>query len=160
MTQAGKHNQVSVLMLSHRYIMFLIMRWQISPTEETYSRLPSWVTPRPSQLFTPHPAWIDHLPWPLMRDKLVQVFHMIPFDEFFIPYTTTISLNWPYEPMDTLLTIQGSDELGINPVFERHLRDLGNWSLGPAFAKAHPILAETVRIRPEMERRRAEGGYM
>ena len=65
--------QISVL-----YIMFLIMRvseaglgvgvelidqWQISPTLENYDRLPDWVTPRPSQLFTAHPAWVDHLPW-------------------------------------------------------------------------------------------------
>jgi len=27
------------------------------------------------------------------------------------------------------------------------LRDLSNWSLGPAFAKALPELAETVQIR-------------
>ncbi|KAL2056049.1 hypothetical protein ABVK25_003691 [Lepraria finkii] len=56
--------QVAVL-----YIMFLIMRWQISPTQETYDRLPDWVTPRPSQIFTPHPAWIDHLPGPECETK-------------------------------------------------------------------------------------------
>lgn len=96
-----------------------------------------------------------------MRDKMVQVYPTIPFDNFFIPYTTTISLNWPYESMDTLLTIPGTEELGVNPVFERHLRDIANWSLGPAFAKAHPCLAETVKIKPEVERRRsAEGGYI
>ena len=134
--------------------MFLIMRWQIHPTQETYDRLPDWVTPRPSQLFTPHPAWIDHLPWPRMRDKMVQVYPKIPFDEFFIPYTTTLSLNWPYEARDTYLPIPGTDELNINPVFERHLLDLNNWSLGEAFAKAHPCLAETTKIKSEVERRR------
>ncbi|KAL8947952.1 MAG: hypothetical protein Q9222_005811, partial [Ikaeria aurantiellina] len=61
--------QVAVL-----YIMFLIMRWQISPTLENYERLPEWVTPRPSQLFTPHPAWVDHLPWPRMRDRMVSLY--------------------------------------------------------------------------------------
>jgi len=45
------------------YIMFLIMRWQIEPTRENYERLPDWVTPRASQLFVPHPVWIDHVPW-------------------------------------------------------------------------------------------------
>lgn len=45
------------------YIMFLIMRWEIEPTQENYDRLPEWMTPRPSQLFSPHPAWMDHLPW-------------------------------------------------------------------------------------------------
>ena len=40
----------------------------------------------------------------------------------------------------------------INPVFERHLRDLKNWSLGPPFAKAHPALADTVRIKNDSPR--------
>ncbi|MCJ1422806.1 hypothetical protein MMC29_000686 [Sticta canariensis] len=137
--------QVAVL-----YIMFLIMRWQISPTQETYDRLPEWVTPRPSQLFTPHPAWVDHLPWPRMRDRMVHLYPNIALENFFIPYTTTLSLNWPYDPSDTLLSLPDSDELSINPVFERHLRDLNNWTLGPAFAKAFPMLAETTKIKPDV----------
>lgn len=135
--------QVAVL-----YIMFLIMRWQICPTQETYNRLPEWITPQPSQLFIPHPAWVDHLPWPRMRDRMVHLYPSIALENFFIPYTTTLSLNWPYDPSDTLLSLD-SDELSINPVFERHLRDLNNWSLGPAFAKAFPALAETTRIKPD-----------
>ena len=134
--------QVAVL-----YIMFLIMRWQISPSQENYDRLPEWVTPRPSQLLTPHPAWIDHLPWPRMRDQMVVHYPNIPFDTFFIPYTTTLSLNWPYEPTDTLISLPDKEEFSINPVFERHLRDLNNWSLGPAFARTFPMLAETTRIK-------------
>lgn len=135
--------QVAVL-----YIMFLIMRWQIHPTQEAYERLPDWVTPRPSQLFTPHPAWIDHLPWPRMRDKMVDLYPSIALENFFIPYTTTLSLNWPYDPSNTLLSVPDSDELSINPVFERHLRDLSNWTLGPAFARAFPTLADTTNIKP------------
>jgi hypothetical protein len=137
------------------YIMFLIMRWQISPTQENYDRLPDWVTPRPSQLFTPHPAWIDHLPWPRMRDKLVRDYNPDEylFDNFFIPFTTTLSLNWLYEPTDTLLTSVETEELMINPVFERHLRRLENWSLGPAFAHTFPGLADTYRLKTEGDRR-------
>ncbi|PVH77815.1 hypothetical protein DL98DRAFT_261221 [Cadophora sp. DSE1049] len=137
------------------YIMFLIMRWQISPTQENYDRLPDWVTPRPSQLFTPHPAWIDHLPFPKMRDRLVRDYNPRDylFDNFFIPFTTTMSVNWPYEPTDTLLSGVDGEDLVINPVFERHLRRLENWSLGPAFAKAFPGLQDTYRLKIEGDRR-------
>ncbi len=45
------------------YIMFLVTRWEIDPTRENYERLPEWARPLPSQLFTPHPVWIDYLPW-------------------------------------------------------------------------------------------------
>lgn len=45
------------------YVVFLVLRWQIEPTLENYERLPDWITPRPSQLFTAHPCWIDYVPW-------------------------------------------------------------------------------------------------
>ena len=134
--------QVAVL-----YVMFLLMRWQIYPTPENYDRLPEWSTPRPSQLLTPHPAWIDYLPWPRMRDRVVMAHQDYPFDNWFIPYTHTLSVNWPYEETDCLLSTGDNDELIINPVFERHLRNLNNWSLGPAFAEAYPSLADTARIK-------------
>lgn len=137
--------QVAVL-----YVMFLVMRWQIYPTQENYDRLPEWVTPRASQLITPHPAWIDYLPWPRMRDRMIASYQDYDFSNWFIPYTTTLSVNWPYEATDTLLSTPDSDELIINPVFERHLRNLNNWTLGPAFARAYPGLVDTVRIKPDM----------
>jgi len=137
------------------YIMFLIMRWQISPTQENYDRLPDWMAPRPSQLFTPHPAWIDHLPFPKMRDRLVREYNPRDylFDNFFIPFTATLSVNWPYEPTDCLLSSPENDDLMINPVFERHLRRLDNWSLGPVFAKSFPGLADTFRVKIDGDRR-------
>lgn len=134
--------QVAVL-----YMMFILMRWQIYPTQENYDRLPDWLTPRPSQLLTPHPAWIDYLPWPRMRDRLVMSYQDYPFENWFIPFTRTLSVNWPYEATDCLLSTGESDDLIINPVFERHFRNLGNWSLGPAFAEAFPCLVETTRIK-------------
>ncbi|KAH9871425.1 hypothetical protein IAQ61_005604 [Plenodomus lingam] len=85
------------------FVMYLLMRWQIEPTQENYDRLPHWITPRPSQLFTTHPAWFDHLPWPRLRDKMIDQQPFVQFEHFFIPYTTTVSLNWPYEPRDCLL---------------------------------------------------------
>ncbi|KAK2873914.1 hypothetical protein FQN49_002005 [Arthroderma sp. PD_2] len=136
--------QVAVL-----YVMFLLMRWQIYPTRENYERLPEWMTPRTSQIVTPHAAWIDYLPWPRMRDRMVASYADYDFSNWFIPYTTGLSINWPYEPTDTLLATTDSEELIINPVFERHLRDLNNWSLGTLFATTYPHLVDTARIVPE-----------
>ncbi|KAF2126491.1 hypothetical protein P153DRAFT_369199 [Dothidotthia symphoricarpi CBS 119687] len=94
----GVPEQVAIV-----FVMFLIMRWQIEPTQENYDRLPHWVTPRASQLFIAHPCWFDHLPWPKLRDKIIATQPFISFDTFFIPFTTSVSLNWPYEPRDCLL---------------------------------------------------------
>lgn len=140
---SGLPERVAVL-----YIMFLVMRWQVSPTRENYERLPPWMHPLRCQILTPHPAWIDHLPFPGMRDKLVRLYNPTDyhFENFFIPYTTTLELSWPYDDTDTLLRSPDSGELVINPVFERHLRNLNNWKLGDAFARAFPVLAEDANI--------------
>lgn len=205
------------------FIMFLIMRWLIDPTQENYDRMPEWVTPRPSQLFNNHPFWFDYIPWyvlfphiydsdekpngkqpptlneqkanhcrPRMRDTFCIDPMSVDFDRFFIPYTTTISINWPHNPRDVLIpaskahaytpvsasspySTTGSpaahahsnsannmfatpvgphdDEPWImNPAFEAHLRNLNNWSLGPAFRAAFPHAIAGVRLEGKEDR--------
>ncbi|KAG5948737.1 hypothetical protein E4U53_006168 [Claviceps sorghi] len=128
------------------YVMFLVMRWQISPTRENYLRLPEWMTPRQSQVDCAHPAWIDYLPFPAMRERLAMAKPgEYELDKFFIPYTTTLTVSWPYEETDALLILPDCGDVVINPVFERHVRMIGNWKLGASFARAFPELADTCR---------------
>ncbi|KAE8873016.1 hypothetical protein PTNB73_02167 [Pyrenophora teres f. teres] len=120
----GTPEQVAIV-----FIMFLVMRWQIEPTQDNYDRLPHWATPRPSQLFTAHPLWIDHLPWPRLRDRLIACQPPISFENFFIPFTTTISLNWPYPHRDCLLpaskvrtnTLSTTSSLAASSPFSTHV---------------------------------------
>lgn len=123
--------------------MFLLMRWAIIPTVENYDRLPEWIRPRVSQVTTSHPIWVDFLPWPVMRDRIVRDYNPRDylFDDFFIPLTMTVSVNWKYEDRDCLIRNDGPEgEVHINPVFERHMRRLENWTLGAAFERAYPQL--------------------
>ncbi|KAI1781054.1 hypothetical protein F4818DRAFT_436245 [Hypoxylon cercidicola] len=152
---SGLPERVAVL-----YYMFLVMRWQVCPSRDNFAMLPAFARPTPSQLAVPHPAWIDHLPFPRMREALARgcgrgdgVAECL-FDHFFIPFTTTVSLNWPYEPTDALLRSPDGADLLINPVFERHLRRLENWTLGDAFDEAFPRLRGTYNLRRERERER------
>ncbi|KAH0844229.1 bZIP transcription factor [Fonsecaea pedrosoi] len=139
---SGLPEQVATL-----FIMFTHMRWQIHPTKENYERLPEWFRPTPAQIFQPHPAWMEHIPWPRMRDRVVVNPQDYPFDDFFFPFTADLSVNWPYDPVDCLLSTSEKEEPVINPVFESHIRRLENWSLGPLFAETYPNLVETVRIK-------------
>ncbi|OJJ49944.1 hypothetical protein ASPZODRAFT_58617 [Penicilliopsis zonata CBS 506.65] len=137
--------QVAVL-----YTMFLLMRWQVYPTQENYDRLPEWLAPRPCQLLTPHPAWMDYLPWPRLRERVIISYQDYPLDSWSVPFTRDLSINWPYEAADCLLSTSESGELLINPIFERHLRNLANWSVGPSFAEAFPSLVDLVRVKPDV----------
>ncbi|MCJ1300644.1 hypothetical protein MMC08_003441 [Hypocenomyce scalaris] len=133
------------------YIMFWGMRWQIYPSQDEYIRMPEWCAPRPVQLLIPHPVWIDYLAWPLLRERLVGNYRHFPFVDFFIPFGAGMSLNWPYDPMDCLLKSPDAEGVTINPVFEQHLRNLDNWSLGSDFAKEFPSLADTVKIKSDSD---------
>ncbi|KAH6646085.1 hypothetical protein BKA67DRAFT_541075 [Truncatella angustata] len=135
------------------YVMFLIMRWQIFPSKENYDRLPSWCVPTQSQLQILHPAWVDHLPFPEMREKIAKAFRYppaaqveFPFNDFFVPFTDTLSLNWPYEETDVLIETPDG-ELLINPVFETHMKRLENWTLGEQFAQTFPQLRGTFNLK-------------
>jgi Domain of unknown function (DUF3425) len=156
------------------FIMFLVMRWQVEPTKENYDRIPEWVRPRPEQLFISHPHWLDYIPWyvcpfelsgrilttlrPLLRVATIQKKPHVEFDNFFVPYTVSLSLNWPYSP-ETCLTpnpILASQRLedqnnepiyALSPTYETHLRELGNWSLGPEFRDTFPEWGNCVRIK-------------
>ncbi|OTB04354.1 hypothetical protein M426DRAFT_320952 [Hypoxylon sp. CI-4A] len=175
---SGLPERVAVL-----YMMFLMMRWQISPTRENYDRLPPWAAPTPAQVAVPHPAWLDHVPFPAMRARLATAAAAataadnnhdpttsLLFYNFFLPFTTTLSVNWPYEDTDALLQQSpagasasssssssspppppSSSELLINPVFERHLRRLDNWSLGDEFDRAFPALRGTYNLKTRRE---------
>ncbi|PNP41086.1 hypothetical protein TGAMA5MH_06956 [Trichoderma gamsii] len=140
---SGLPEKVTIL-----YLMFIYMRWQISPTKENYERLPEWFRPLPCQLDIPHPAWMDYLPYPEMRERVIlandpSIFY---FDNWFLPFTSTFTISWPYEEAHTLLRNPDSDEIMINPVFESHMRNLDNWKVGRAFAEAFPMLVDTCKF--------------
>jgi hypothetical protein len=141
------------------YMMFLLMRWQVAPNQENYLRLPAWFRPVRGQVERDHPAWYDHIPFPGMRDRLVAEYEpgCFPFDNFFIPFTSTLSVNWPYEDAYVLLASPTGDELMINPVFEQHLGVKGNWTLGEAFERAYPQLQGTYNLKRGGEVKMEEG---
>lgn len=142
------------------YVMYHILRWQICPCERCYTLIPEWARPMPETFDNKHATWNDYLPWPVMRSRLIMgrtPGTRIKFDDFFVPYTLTLSLNWPYPPSSCLNTA-AADTPGdaprsdLNPVFEVHLRRLENWSLGIQFANSFPELVDesvTIHDRPK-----------
>ncbi|KAJ2978315.1 hypothetical protein NUW58_g7536 [Xylaria curta] len=133
------------------YVTFRIMRWHISPTQENWDLLPSFLRPLEMQFSIPHPAWIDYIPWPKMREKFIHEYDSphFNFNEIFIPYTQALSLNWPYEDRLVLLEVPDTEEIIIDPVFKSHLLNLENWSLGDKFDKACPFLRGTYKLKSE-----------
>lgn len=82
-----------------------------------------------------------------MRRRLTTTMYL-KFEEFFVPFTTSLSLNWPY-PDEHVLTRTSSEDgtaadgdVRLSPTFDAHLRDLRNWSVGAGFQDSFPELVD------------------
>jgi hypothetical protein len=137
------------------YGMYYVARWFVCPCKSCHEDCPGWIRPLPEAGENQHAVWIDYLPWPNMRRKLYLA--RTPgtrphFEDFFVSFTRTLSVNWPYA-QSACLNITPSSTPGDPPSIELsrafldHANKLGNWSLGPEFADTFPELVdETVRI--------------
>ncbi len=110
--------------------------------------MPDWLRPGAAQIVTAHPVWVDMVPWyvspfdcllllkslrPKARDKLCRdVRYHERLEAFKRDYNESISVNWPYEPTDTLIRISPT-EISVNPVFISHIRANSNWTVDPSF---------------------------
>jgi hypothetical protein len=137
------------------YGMYYVTRWFICPCETCSEQCLPWCRPVPEARDNTHAVWIDYLPWPSMRRKLILARTQgtrINFDDFFVTFTYTMSINWPY-PQATCLTTTPSNIPGeppvveLSPAFIEHIRGLDNWSVGPEFASNFPeLIDEHVRV--------------
>ncbi|PGH19126.1 hypothetical protein AJ80_04204 [Polytolypa hystricis UAMH7299] len=132
------------------WIFHRIVQWKVCQTQATYERIPPWARPMISQIVTPHPEWMDYVPWPRMRAALTNNHKRYDQNELFLPYTEVISINWPYDAEDCI-SHAGDSEVSMNPIFEKHCQRIENWSLGPGFAKAYPCLGGTYNVVSDID---------
>lgn len=81
-----------------------------------------------------------------MRDLITRHTERYEEPSFSLPYVQSISVNWPYGDVDTITRRLGSGEVVVHPNFEQHLRNIDNWSLGPAFAQIFPSFNGCYRL--------------
>ncbi|KAJ5683449.1 hypothetical protein N7462_006614 [Penicillium macrosclerotiorum] len=125
--------------LAFMFVMFRNMRWQLSSSKHDYEAMPRWLRPTALQITAPHSAWIDNLPWPHMRDLLIEDPQKYPYSTFSELYSPHVSVNWPYDPMDTVLMV--GNDMVLNPIFEKHIQRLENWKVSGPFCETLPELA-------------------
>lgn len=126
------------------FVMYHLAQWQIAPSPETYGNLPEWHTARPSQLMTPHPIWVTQIPFGKLRDRIIANQDKYATDEFQELYSSSMSINWPKEPID-ILVFDGND-VRVSDEFARHCTTLANWSLGEPFSRRYPELTDCCRL--------------
>ncbi|KAF2105278.1 hypothetical protein BDV96DRAFT_377380 [Lophiotrema nucula] len=141
----GNHGRVTLNVASlpgrmgTMYLMCIYLRWLVSPTKQNYEAMPEWIRPTESQLTIPHPVWIDLVVWPEAREAILHEMDWSQFEAFRAVMGPTVSVNWPYELSD-IFAVVSEREVKLSPVFENHIRQGHNWTVGPAVSEKFPFM--------------------
>ncbi|KAK1763982.1 hypothetical protein QBC33DRAFT_572924 [Phialemonium atrogriseum] len=128
--------------LAFFYLMCQTMRWQISPTKENYFAMPTWLRPTVTQIAVPHAIWIDNIPWPSVRDVLIENADKYPFEVFSEQYSQRVTVNWPFDVLDAVSDLD--NEAVLHSIFEKHIRNLKNWTVSAEFRGCFPEVASLI----------------
>jgi hypothetical protein len=125
------------------YMIFKALQWQIKPSLETYEEMPSWFSPRPSQLVCPHPSWVSQIKFPKLRDKVIHNQLIYANECFLAAYTASLCVNWPFDDGEIFEFKNG--KVRVTDLFESHILKLENWSLTEPFTLIYPELEGVCR---------------
>ena len=84
---------------------------------------------------------------PRVRDYLIR--HQdITFDEYTDAFSLSFDVNWPYDDSSVIIkgNVPSSSVLQhkINPIFEEHIRNINNWTVGPRYWQLYPLMGRAV----------------
>ncbi|KAF2014075.1 hypothetical protein BU24DRAFT_425069 [Aaosphaeria arxii CBS 175.79] len=131
--------------LAFFYLMFKTMRWQISPSKDSYLAMPPWLRPTVTQVTVPHAFWIDNIPWPGVRDMLIEKPEDHTFEMFSQYYSQNVRVNWKFDSRDALSNIE--NEAVLHSIFEKHISNLKNWTVLPEFQRRFPAMTPAIYSR-------------
>ncbi|KAH8589604.1 hypothetical protein B0O99DRAFT_745891 [Bisporella sp. PMI_857] len=113
------------------WVSYLLLRWQVNQSAESFERIPTWFRPTDLQMHVAHPIAIDFIAWPLLRDQIVKLSQTSP--EKVHDVMTTVGV---------YLELDLGASIGNNPTNEEVLHsvvcDLKNWKLKEGFFEIYP----------------------
>ncbi|KAH7143491.1 hypothetical protein EDB81DRAFT_795780, partial [Dactylonectria macrodidyma] len=130
------------------YVERLVMFWAIYtllsilifPTPQNLARCPPWIRPLPAQFAHSHPPWVDFLPWPLLRNRLVHFYG--DFQETNLASTllasTHVDAKWRTWPRPLITTNKTQTDLVLDPEFQTHIFALENIQVDSQFMRSFP----------------------
>ncbi|KAK6373680.1 hypothetical protein LTS17_008173 [Exophiala oligosperma] len=131
------------------YVCQTLMQYRENPTPDNLARVPEFLRPRPSQEKIQHPAVIDFLIWPALRDRLVFEYQKYTSTGAFSKaFVENFNFYWPYPDRDIFVYDPANDGYEISPMFLRHAYEIRNWTMKPAFFKQFPEMQHDIPLFP------------
>jgi hypothetical protein len=126
--------------IAFMYKMSHLLRWLVCQTKETYDAMPEYMRPTKLQQTVPHPAWIDAITWPSARDAFIEAMDWGQLELFQKLTGESVSVNWPYPDSGAFMESPDGQLLVLHPLFEEHIRKMGNWTCGTELGEAFPFM--------------------
>ncbi|KAF4976832.1 hypothetical protein FZEAL_6573 [Fusarium zealandicum] len=121
--------------------------WLAHPMPERQARICDDHVPCERQLSTPHPQWLDLVLWGRLREAMLDRQDLYATEEFQRVYFDALRLvNWPYAPLDGLVTDPQTGHVGLTDAFMAHAMNGANWRLSDVFAQRYPELGGLVGL--------------
>lgn len=129
------------------YACQTLMQYRETPSKENLARVPRYLLPRPSQQRIQHPAVIDYLVWPGLRDRLVFEHEKYTrTGEFSAAFVKYAHFDWPFGDDEIFVWDQARGEWSVNEVFLERVYDYRCWSMLPGFVEQFPEMRWDVNV--------------
>ncbi|KAH8172465.1 hypothetical protein LIA77_06720 [Sarocladium implicatum] len=128
------------------YVISHLLRWQIMPSQESYSLIPDLAKPGLAQIALQHPCWVGTIGWPEARERIIQHMDYTEYPQFATIITRTFSINWAHGLNGI---IKGDSEQGyrLSSAFIKHITLIDNWTVGQELVDSFPFLLGAVNVR-------------
>ena len=127
------------------YVCQTLLQFRENPTKDNLERVPRWFRPRPAQDKVQHPAVIDFLIWPGMRDRLVFEHEKYTrTGEFSAAFVNNFNFHWPYTEREIYTFNPMSQQYEVSKAFLEAAYDFKNWTMKPDFFKKFPEMQHDV----------------
>ncbi|KAK7561218.1 hypothetical protein IWX50DRAFT_113763 [Phyllosticta citricarpa] len=149
------HIGMTPRVLSNDHVQLLTTsKWRISSTMEYYHAIPECLKPTAEQSIVPHPAWVDFLPWPRLRDEFISRPDLAGQGNALLTLSQLARVNWPpeiplpfdYRAGDWRMPDLGTASEQLPDAFKQHVSNVNNWSLDSSVDNFYPdiIFADKV----------------
>ncbi|KAH6988312.1 hypothetical protein BKA56DRAFT_714632 [Ilyonectria sp. MPI-CAGE-AT-0026] len=148
----SRSSRLAMFWAIYRILMVLVF-----PTPKHLAACPSWYWPVPSQMLKPHPSFIDFIPWPGVRDLLVDRWKDYQDRNLYSSFVHNIRICPPAGPSAESLIRVGANgaELELHADAEAWFHDLDCLRTNPWFLTEFPefapyVLSDDISVGPEI----------
>ncbi|KAH0829709.1 hypothetical protein AYO21_10616 [Fonsecaea monophora] len=146
-TRAWRYNSPAerVLMFWGVYRTLCLL---VFPTPQNLARCPPWYRPVPSQFVHPHPSWVDFIPWPFMRDRMIHIYRDYRDADLLSTMLASLKLNPKWNANLTSLLGPNDDhtDLILDPEFQAEIDSVANIMVKPKFVHIYPEFATYLNV--------------